>query len=59
MTMITCKAMFPWDMLHDFVVGEQSMRDFLCTFNDVRNLGYKEGIAENAKNKKNKKLQTK
>ena len=43
-------------MLHDFVVGEQSMRDFPCAFNEVHKLGHKEGIAENAKNKNKNKI---
>ena len=45
----TCTTIIPWDMLQDFVVGEQSMRDFSCAFNEVHKLGHKEGIAENAK----------
>ena len=58
--MNTCKAIIPWDKLQSFVVGEESMRDFPWAFNEVHNLGYKEGIAENAKKKikflKNKKI---
>ena len=45
----TSRAIIPWDRLGDFVVGEQSMRDFPCTFNEVPRLGHKEGTAENAK----------
>ena len=45
----TCTAIIPWDRLEDFVDGEQSMRDFPCTFNEVHKLGHKEGNAENAK----------
>lgn len=39
----------PWERLGDFVAGEQSMRDFPCTFNEVPKLGHKEGQAANAK----------
>ena len=45
----THSAIIPWDRLGDFVAGEQSMRDFPCTFNEVPSLGHKEGTAENAK----------
>ena len=45
----TCTTIISWDMLHDFVVGEQSTRDFPGAFNEVHKLGHKEGIAENAK----------
>ena len=45
----TFRAIIPWDGLGDFVEGEQSMRDFPCTFNEVPSLGYKAGQAENAK----------
>ena len=45
----TCTTIIPWDMLQDFVVVDQSMRDFSYTFNEVHKLGHKEGIAENAK----------
>ena len=40
----TCSAIFPWDMLEDFVVGEHSMRDFPCSFNEVHKLRHKEGM---------------
>jgi hypothetical protein len=40
----TCTAIFPWDRLEDFVVGEQNMRDFPCSFNEVHKLGHKEGM---------------
>ena len=45
----TLRAIIPWDRLGDFVAGEQSMRDFPCTFNEVPSLGHKEGTADNAK----------
>lgn len=45
----THSAIIPWDRFSDFVVGEQSMRDFPCTFNKVPSFGHKEGTAENAK----------
>jgi hypothetical protein len=45
----TSKAIIPWDRLGDFVAGEQSMKDFPCTFNEVPSLGHKEGTVENAK----------
>jgi hypothetical protein len=31
----TSRAIIHWDRLGDFVAGEQSMRDFPCTFNEV------------------------
>ena len=45
----TFRAIIPWDRLGDFVEGEQSMRDFPCTFNEVPTVGHKLGQAENAK----------
>jgi hypothetical protein len=48
-SMNTCTAIFLWDRLEDFVIGEQSMRDFPCSFNEVHKLGHKEGMqGENA-----------
>ena len=45
----THTAIIPWDRFGDFVNGEQSMRDFPCTFNEVPSIGHKEGQAANAK----------
>ena len=45
----TFRAIIPWDRLSDFVEGEQSMRDFPYTFNEVPTVGHKEGQATNAK----------
>ena len=45
----TFRAIIPWDRLGDFVEGEQSMRDFPCTFDEVPTVGHKEGAAINAK----------
>ena len=47
--MNTCTIIIPWDRVHDFIVGDQSMQNFPCAFNEVHKLGHKESIAENAK----------
>ena len=36
----TCTTITPWDMLQNFVVDEQNMRDFLCAFNEVHKVGH-------------------
>ena len=43
----TCTTKIPLNKLQDFVVGEQSMRDFSCAFNE----GHNENNAENEKKK--------